>query len=229
MKIEKAIATAGLTIAALAITGGTSYAAPTPDPAAVQSIQHPAQGQNDLGYSIVRSDADQTVTTTLTGGTFRLTDASVDVLDGSGVVVSRMPLAMTTAGTDLVVSMHPSIEDNGTKLVAHPEAGEVAQPGAADVGRWVPTSPKQRATETGSAVGALGGALGGVVVGVIIAVATGGLGVIALPFAAMIGALIGGGTGSAAGAGTTNDDRQDGWTWQQDCHTDYYTHDQYCY
>ncbi|OJF77797.1 hypothetical protein NS14008_38430 [Nocardia seriolae] len=26
-----------------------------------------------------------------------------------------------------------------------------------------------------------------------------------------------------------NDDRQDGWTWQQDCHTDYYTHTQYCY
>ncbi|APA94321.1 hypothetical protein [Nocardia seriolae] len=45
----------------------------------------------------------------------------------------------------------------------------------------------------------------------------------------MIGAMIGGGTGSAAGAGTTNDDRQDGWTWQQDCHTDYYTHTQYCY
>ncbi|MTK28638.1 hypothetical protein GL305_01030 [Nocardia seriolae] len=43
----------------------------------------------------------------------------------------------------------------------------------------------------------------------------------------MIGAMIGGGTGSAAGAGTTNDDRQDGWTWQQDCHTDYYTHTQY--
>ena len=229
MKFEKVIATAALTIAALAISGGTSYASPTPNPAAVQSIRNPARDQDDVGYSIVRSDSDKTVTTTLSGGTFRLTDASVDVLDGSGVVVSSMPLAMTATGTDLVVSMHPSIEDNGTKLVAHPDAAAVAQPGAADIGRWVPTSPKQRAIQTGSAIGALGGALGGLVVGVVIAVATGGLGIIALPFAAMIGALIGGGTGSAAGAGTTNDDRQDGWTWEQDCHTDYYTHDQYCY
>lgn len=220
MNIKQVIATAGLTIAALAITGGTSYGAPTFDPATVHSVQHVAQDANDVGFSIVRSDADKTVTTTLTGGTFQLTDASVNILDAAGVIVSTMPLAMATAGTNLVVSMNPAIQDNGTTLVAHPAAAEIAQPGAADIGRWVPTSPKQRATETGSAAGAAGGALAGFIVGVVIAVATGGLGIIALPFAAMIGALIGGGTGSAAGAGTTNDDKQDGWTWQEDCYTD---------
>ncbi|APA94320.1 hypothetical protein [Nocardia seriolae] len=92
----------------------------------MQSIRYSAQTPNDLGYSIVRSDADKTVTTTLTGGTFQLAADSVHILDASGAVVSSPPLAMSAEGTDLVVSMNPSIEDNGAKLVAHPAAAEAS-------------------------------------------------------------------------------------------------------
>ncbi|MGW4245040.1 hypothetical protein [Nocardia sp. NPDC004722] len=162
----------------MAISGGTSYAAPTPDPVKVQSITHPAQDQDDVGYAIVRSDSDGTVTTTLTGGTFQLTDTAVNILDGNGIVTSTMPLSVTIDGTDQVLSLNPSIADNGA-LVAHPTATAVAAGTA----------------QTGSANAATGALIGGIL-GLVVTVISMGFGFMAIPAGILAGAMIGGMSGS---------------------------------
>ncbi|MFE5283374.1 hypothetical protein ACFRAQ_00195 [Nocardia sp. NPDC056611] len=179
MNIKQVIATAGLTIAALAITGGTSYGAPTFDPATAHSVQHAAQDANDVGFSIVRSDADKTVTTTLTGGTFQLTDTAVNILDGNGIVTSTMPLSVTIDGTDQVLSLNPSIADDGAALVAHPTATAVAEGTA----------------QTGSANAATGALIGGIF-GLVVTVISLGFGFMAIPAGILLGAMIGGISGS---------------------------------
>ncbi|WP_460724929.1 hypothetical protein [Nocardia heshunensis] len=163
----------------MAIAGGTSYAAPTPDPTKVQSITHPAQDQNDVGYAIVRSDSDETVTTTLTGGTFQLTDTAVNILDGNGIVTSTMPLSVTIDGTDQVLSLNPSIADGGAALVAHPTATAVAAGTA----------------QTGSANAATGALIGGIF-GLVVTVISMGFGFMAIPAGILLGAMMGGMSGS---------------------------------
>ncbi|MFD7843546.1 hypothetical protein ACFV4K_11510 [Nocardia sp. NPDC059764] len=185
MNIKQVIATAGLTIAALAITGGTSYGAPTFDPATVHSVQHAAQDANDVGFSIVRSDADKTVTTTLTGGTFQLTDTAVNILDGNGIVTSTMPLSVTIDGTDQVLSLNPSIADDGAALVAHPTATAVAEGTA----------------QTGSANAATGALIGGIF-GLVVTVISLGFGFMAIPAGILVGAMIGGISGSGTPSNT---------------------------
>ncbi|MFF0632358.1 hypothetical protein ACFYTS_07630 [Nocardia sp. NPDC004151] len=185
MNIKQVIATAGLTIAALAITGGTSYGAPTFDPATVHSVQHAAQDANDVGFSIVRSDADKTVTTTLTGGTFQLTDTAVNILDGNGIVTSTMPLSVTIDGTDQVLSLNPSIADDGAALVAHPTATAVAEGTA----------------QTGSANAATGALIGGIF-GLVVTVISLGFGFMAIPAGILLGAMIGGISGSGTPSST---------------------------
>ncbi|MFF0612039.1 hypothetical protein ACFYUD_25590 [Nocardia tengchongensis] len=185
MNIKQVIATAGLTIAALAITGGTSYGAPTFDPATVHSVQHAAQDANDVGFSIVRSDADKTVTTTLTGSTFQLTDTAVNILDGNGIVTSTMPLSVTIDGTDQVLSLNPSIADDGAALVAHPTATAVAEGTA----------------QTGSANAATGALIGGIF-GLVLTVISLGFGFMAIPAGILVGAMIGGISGSGTPSNT---------------------------
>lgn len=171
-----------------------------------------------MQYTVVRSDADRSVTTTLSGGTFARTDDGIDVLDATGAVVSTVPLALTTEGSDLVIDLAPQIEDNGTKLVTHP----VAQ----DIGQWVPTSPKSRSIEAGIAIGTALGFIGALVVGIGISVATMGIGIIAMPFIVLISALVGAGIGGAAGAAIPNSDTIDGMEYQANCYGDRYYH--YC-
>ncbi|MTE16626.1 hypothetical protein [Nocardia aurantiaca] len=202
MKIRKLVATAGLTIAAMAITGGTSYAAPEPTAEDVQSITHLAGDQGGIHYDTIRSDADKTVSTTLSGGTFVLTDAGVQVLNAAGVVTTTAPIAITD-GTNMV-ALQPKITEGGTTLVATPIFEPI---------RWdcSPSSPRSRSIETGAGLASMVGAFAGGIVGIAIAVATMGIGIIALPFTALIGALIGLAVGGAAGAAVPNSDKQDAW------------------
>lgn len=223
MKIRKFAATAMFAIGAMAITGGTAYADPAAEPnsPAVQQILRAGVDQQALvKYDIAASGPDKTVTVNLSGGTFALAGDSLNILDGAGKVLTSLPLNMQVDGTDQVISVRPSIENNGTQLVSHP----VATP----IGHWAPTSPQSRSAGIGMAIGAALGVVGGLIVGVIIAIATGGLGVIAVPFTTMIGALIGVAVGGGTGSAAAPDNRQDGWTWQEDCYTDSYTNSQVC-
>ncbi|MEC3951440.1 hypothetical protein VMT65_00195 [Nocardia sp. CDC153] len=200
--MRKIVATAALTIAAMAITGGTSYAAPEPSAQDVQSITHLAGDQGGIHYDTVRSDANKTVTTTLSGGTFALTDSGVQVLNATGAVTSTMPLAITD-GVNMI-AFQPKISEDGATLVATP----IFEP----VG-WLcsPSSPRSRSIEAGAGLTSLVGVFIGGIVGIAIAVATMGIGIIALPFTALIGGLIGLAVGGAAGAAVPNSDQQDAW------------------
>ncbi|WP_040813705.1 hypothetical protein [Nocardia concava] len=202
MKIRKLVATAGLTIAAMTITGGVSHAAPEPTAPDALSITQLSGDESGIHYDTVRSDANKTVTTTLSGGTFALTDAGVQVLDASGAVTSTVPLTITD-GVNMI-ALNPSILDGGAKLVAQP----VFEPVYFSCS---PSSPRSRSIQTGlGLVGALG-ALAGGILGFGIAIATMGLGLIVVPFTAIIGAVIGGAIGAAAGAAVPNSDAQDAW------------------
>ncbi|MEC3919678.1 hypothetical protein [Nocardia sp. CDC160] len=202
MSIRKLVVTAGLSIAAMTITGGTAYAAPQPTTSDVSSMTQVSGDLDGIHYDTVRSDADKTVTTTLSGGTFVLADGGVQVLDAAGAVTSTLPLSITD-GTNMI-ALRPTITDGGAKLVAAPVFEPI----------WMacsPSSPRSRSIQTGlGLVGALGALLGGIV-GFGIAIATMGIGLIAVPFTTIIGALIGGAIGAAAGAAVPNSDEQDMW------------------
>ncbi|MRH87229.1 hypothetical protein GFY24_07090 [Nocardia sp. SYP-A9097] len=198
MHIRKFAVTAMFTIGATAIGGGISYAAPDSEAAAVTNLAGVDQG---VHYAIDRSDASKTVTATLTDGAFVFTGTDIQVVNAAGAVTATLPMAVDD-GTNMVV-LQPTITDNGTKLVAEP----VFRPYV----NCTPSSPRQRSIQTGMGlVGGLGALVGGVV-GFAIAIATMGIGLIAVPFTAIIGALIGAGLGAAAGAAVPNSDEQDGW------------------
>ncbi|WP_067543423.1 hypothetical protein [Nocardia crassostreae] len=192
MQIRKFAATALLSIGAMAITGGTVYAAPA---------------EQGIDFAINRSEDGRELKVELTGGTFALTEDAVTIADATGAVVSSLPLAVEHEG--YVVSMRPRLANGGVTLVAEPQV----QP----VGQWLPTSPRSRSTQIGMGIGATLGLIGGFVVGLVIAVATMGIGVLAIPFTGLIGALIGGAIGAGAGGAIPNDDRQGGWYYQWDC------------
>lgn len=202
MNSRKLVATAIIGIAATAIAGGTAYAAPESSAQDPQSITHLAGDESGIHYDTVRSNTDKTVTTTLSGGTFVLTDSGVQVLNANGVVTSTMPAAITDGTNE--IALQPKISDGGTKLVATPIFEPI---------RWdcSPSSPRSRSIEAGAGLASLVGAFVGGIVGIAIAVATMGIGIIALPFTALIGALIGLAVGGAAGAAVPNSDRQDAW------------------
>lgn len=183
--MRKIVAIAALTIGAMAITGGTSHAAPESNAQDVKAVSQLSGDQGGIHYDVVRSDTDQTVTTTLTGGTFQLTDAAVNILDGNGIVTSTMPLSVTIDGTDQVLSLNPSIADDGAALVAHPTATAVAEGTA----------------QTGSANAAAGALIGGIF-GLVVTVISLGFGFMAIPAGILLGAMIGGASGSGTPSNT---------------------------
>ncbi|MFE6860679.1 hypothetical protein [Nocardia sp. NPDC057668] len=198
MQIRKFAATAILAISATAITGGISYAAPAPADTSVTTL---AGTEHGVRYDITRSETAKTVTATLVGGTFALTETGVQVVDAAGAVTATLPLAINDGAN--TVALQPKISEDGATLVAEP----VFRP----YGDCTPSSPRQRSIQTGVGLGGAAGALTGGVIGFAIAIATMGLGLIAVPFTAVIGALIGSALGGAAGAAVPNSDLQDGW------------------
>ncbi|MFE3192256.1 hypothetical protein ACFXHA_24820 [Nocardia sp. NPDC059240] len=188
----------------MAITGGISYAAPEPATADLQSITQFAGRQGDIYFDAVRSDADKTVTATVSGGTFVATDDGIQVLDATGAVTGTVPAAIGD-GTG-TIALQPKILDGGTKLVAQP----VFRPGPG----CTPSTPRGRSIGIGTGIGAAIGMIGALVVGIGITVATMGIGALALPFVVIGGALIGGAIGGAAGGAIPNSDQQDAWECQ---------------
>lgn len=200
--MRKIVATAALTIGAMAITGGTSYAVPETNAQNVQAVSHLAGDQGGIHYDTVRSDADQTVTTTLSGGTFVATGAGIQVIDAVGVVTDTLPVAIGSGAN--LVALRSTITDGGTKLVSQPQLEPI----------WYdcsPSSPRSRSIGMGTGVGAMIGVIAAAIIGIAIGVATMGVGIIALPFIALGGALIGMAIGGAAGASIPNSDQQDAW------------------
>ncbi|AYF73473.1 hypothetical protein D7D52_05925 [Nocardia yunnanensis] len=200
--MRKIVATAALTIGAMAITGGTSYAAPEQPAQDVQSLTQFAGQQSGVYFDAVRSDADKTVTTIVSGGTFVATGTDIQLVTATGEVAATLPVAFgTDSGT---LALQPQILDGGTKLVAQPVFDPV----------WYncsPSSPRQRSIELGFGIGATLGVLGATVIGLAITVATMGIGALALPFIAIGGFLLGGAIGGAAGGAIPNSDQQDAW------------------
>ncbi|MEU6565277.1 hypothetical protein [Nocardia nova] len=193
-----------LTVAATATTCGIANADPTPPAVAAPAGQGVEQG---VGYDVCSSGT--AVTVALTGGTFRIGEDSATVADGSGATIATLPLRLSAGDHELLLT--PRIDAAATTLVADVSAQ--------DIGYWRKTSPRQRSTEAGVALGALVGGLTGAFVGVVAGIATEGLLLpITLPVGLLVGVLGGMAVGGAAGASIPNSDVPDQWGYQQECH-----------
>ncbi|MGY4102304.1 hypothetical protein ACW2Q0_22525 [Nocardia sp. R16R-3T] len=145
----------------------------------------------------------------MAGGTFRVTDDTIDVIAADGTSLASVPRALTL--DDHVITLAPRVDANGTKLLA-----DVA---AQDIGYWRVTSPRQRSSEAGAGIGALIGGIGGAIAGIVIGIAAYGLLLpISLPLGLLIGVLGGMAIGGAAGASVPNSDVPDRWDYQQECY-----------
>ncbi|MEU9516820.1 hypothetical protein [Micromonospora sp. NPDC048169] len=183
------------------MTSGTSFADPTP--AVPETISGSTYG---IGYTLTRTDAD-TLTTTLTGGTFRRAEDGIDVLAPAGEVVAHLPLKVALDERH-DAELAPKIEDN--KLIADVSAKEI--------GTWRKTSPWERSIGAGVGIGAVGGALVGGFLGLILGIATGGLLLpITLPVGLIVGLLGGMAAGGAAGAAVPNSQTPDQWQYEKEC------------
>ncbi|GGK51373.1 hypothetical protein [Nocardia camponoti] len=183
MKAFSAVAL--LTIAAIGVSGGTSYAAPVQQ---FQNVDHAVAYQ-------VSSDGAQ-ITATLTDGTFRRNGDAIVVADRAGAEIASLPTTVTIDEGD--VALGAEISSDGTKLTASP------------IGYWRTTSPRERSTEIGTQIGGAIGGLVGVVVGLALGIATGGFLVpLTLPVGLLVGVIGGAIIGGLAGAAIPNSDKPD--------------------
>ncbi len=180
MNFRRTTAAAALVIGAMTVGMGTAHAEPA----------DPAQAIN---YSVKLID--QTVVTTLKGGTFELAKSSEDVKendiylikDGAGNTVVELPLDFKVA--DIAVPVKPEVKNDGTVLELTPDQNAIPADKKADtkvnsVGFALkpvasPMENQRAQNEFASQFGiatAVGGFLGtalGVVVGGIVGVAVG--------------------------------------------------------
>ncbi|MGN5236350.1 MULTISPECIES: ammonium transporter [unclassified Rhodococcus (in: high G+C Gram-positive bacteria)] len=106
MKLRKLAAVATMTIAAMGITAGTSYAAPA------------AQGEDKINYE-VRGE-DDSVVTVIDAGAFQVSGdgTSVELKDDDGNTVMSLPLAIQLG--DLQLPFEREISEDGKTLTLTP-------------------------------------------------------------------------------------------------------------
>ncbi|WP_405488758.1 ammonium transporter [Nocardia sp. NBC_00511] len=171
----------------------TAIAAPVVTAVAIAGagVAHADPAVPDIGYTT--SLAGNTVVTTLTNGTFELTDGTAEIKDSSGATVLSLPLAFEQDG--LSYPMPGAISDNGATLsltavkdvaaatpVLHPVASNNENQRALNNF----SSQFGIATAVGSFIGlTIGAAVGA------IGFIGGAFGLATVPIAAGIGALIG--------------------------------------
>jgi hypothetical protein len=208
MRIKKIAATAVLTTAVLGVTGGTAAGSP---PAAstdvMTSVPNRVNGvDHGIGYTIDRDG--KTLTAALTGGTFTITEDTIDVTAADGAPVASLPRRLMFG--DQLLILTPRTAANRTKLVA--------TAAAQDIGYWRQSSPRERSMQSGMAVGAMVGSLVGGFIGIVIGIATG---LLLLPITLVagmaVGALGGLALGGAVGAAIPNSDTPDEWHYVEDC------------
>ncbi|MBJ8348154.1 hypothetical protein [Antrihabitans sp. YC2-6] len=112
MRIGRIPALSALVIATMGITASVAHANPAPD----LGVQ----------YSTVVGADGRSVQTTLSNGTFRLTDSgrTVDVVDSAGTVVVHLPLAYSVRGSAFPIAA--DLTADGTSLKLTPETADVA-------------------------------------------------------------------------------------------------------
>ncbi|MCX0274233.1 hypothetical protein NLM24_26790 [Nocardia zapadnayensis] len=218
MKIRKFTVAAALAVAALGIVENTAVAAPQPTAAEISdAVPRSAQGaEQGVGYLVSRDG--RTLAAELNGGSFEITEDSIDIVAGNGNRIASVPRAVQVG--EHVLTLAPRVEANGTKLAA-----DVA---AQDIGYWRKTSPRQRSIEAGVAIGGGVGALAGLFVGMVVGIAAAGLLLpISLPIGLLAGLFGGMALGGAAGAAIPNSDVPDQWDYQEEC--DYIGDHRYCW
>ncbi|WP_280249540.1 hypothetical protein [Nocardia abscessus] len=209
MRIETLLVTTALAIAAIGLVENTAFAAPPATTAeAVAALPDRAQGvDRGVGYEVDRDRG--SLTATLTGGTFRVTENTIHIVAADGSSIASVPRALTLE--EHVITLTPRADVNSTTLVADVSAQEI--------GYWRKTSPRQRSIEAGIAIGGLIGGVGGTIVGLVIGIAAGGLLLpISLPVSLIVGVLGGMAIGGAAGASIPNSEVPDQWDYQEECH-----------
>ncbi|AXK86520.1 ammonium transporter [Nocardia farcinica] len=166
-----------------AVTVGASTAQAQPAPAPVPDIGYEAKLVGDK------------IVTTLTGGTFQVNGATVDIRDAAGNAVVTLPLAFREAGLEYPLGHQVREDGRVLELTAVKDASKA---------RPVPVTPvasleeNQRAMDTfgsqfgiATAIGGFVGTIVGAIVGVVLAFGTAGLGLPAIPAGAAIGGIIG--------------------------------------
>lgn len=208
MRIKNLVVATALAIAAIGLVENTAVASPPATTTeAVAALPGSAQGvDHGVGYEAERDG--NSFAAKLTSGTFRVTDDTIDVVAADGALIASVPRAISL--DENVITLAPRVEAGGTRLVADVSAQEI--------GYWRKTSPRQRSTEAGIAIGGLVGGVGGVIVGLVIGIAAGGLLLpISLPVSLIVGLLGGMAVGGAAGASIPNSDVPDQWDYQEEC------------
>ncbi|MBJ8339823.1 hypothetical protein JGU71_13085 [Antrihabitans sp. YC3-6] len=181
MKIRKLAAVSALTIAALGVAGGTSYAAPAPAaPAPAINYTAHADGQS----SFITTDAGSLVTE----------DGAFKIKAADGTTVAAMPLSFSI--DDVAFPIDASIEGNTAKLTPaldinrawyHPVAGLNDAP-------WKTPYEREQAAfnrmkdqiSIGATIGSAGGLLTGAAIGCVLG--AGVAGVATAPLLALLGA-----------------------------------------
>ncbi|MBF6332145.1 hypothetical protein [Nocardia transvalensis] len=211
MRIKKIAAAAIFTIAATGAAGSVAHAEPAPAPAgALPDTVHGAE--HGVTFEVSKSADGKSLAANLFGGRFTVTENAVNVVDRTGAIVARMPLTVELEqGT---VELRPRVDATGTHLTAEP------------IGYWKQSSPRERSTWAGAALGGFVGAIIGMAIGIV-----GGPLVIVTGFA---GALIGAAIGAGIGAAVPNSDVPDRWDYvmpdssspgsREDCHSINHSH-----
>lgn len=114
MKLHKAAALSVAVVAAMGVGAGTSYASSVP-----------AQGDSGVGYTTSILPDGRSVATVLDSGAFRMVSGgtAVDVVDGAGTALTRIPLAYSVGGVAVPVSA--TIGGSGRELMLTPQAPPV--------------------------------------------------------------------------------------------------------
>ncbi|QIS16185.1 hypothetical protein [Nocardia arthritidis] len=187
MRVKKIGAAAIFTIAAMGIAGGVAHADPAPG--STDAVPYTVHGaEHGVAFEISRSADGKSLAANLSGGTFTVTESALNITDPTGAVVASVPLTIEfEQGT---VDLRPQVDATGTHLTAEP------------IGTWHQSSPKERSSWSGAALGGFIGATLGM------------LGILGGPLVIVTflgGALIGGLIGYGIGAAIPNSDIPDRW------------------
>ncbi|NKY51261.1 hypothetical protein [Nocardia vermiculata] len=180
MNIKKLGATSALVIAAMTVTAGGAYAAPTDT--AAPSSNSAESAQRVINYEVSRSGDDVLITTD--AGTLTTSDTQLEVRDGSGAVVAGVPL--TYVMNDKAFPIAASVDGNTARLT--PSRTPVARPDLplrdVDLSTAVTTAMPELAlaASAGAILGAVVGGGGGCIAGAVVGLAA------TAPMAALLGA-----------------------------------------
>ncbi|WP_336087289.1 hypothetical protein [Nocardia sp. SSK8] len=182
MKLGHFPATALLVGTAVWIGAGTVAARPeAPAPQAVASGV-----DQSVHYEATLTEFSRVLSTTVTGGTFALTDddTAVTLTADSGATVARIPLTYEISGAPLRVAQ--TISDDGRHLVLTPQAS------AEEIGEMQTISPMSQLTNeiNRNVVGVVAGGLLGGLIGTVLGF--GFLSIVTGPVGLVLGAIAGG-------------------------------------